>query len=521
VAEPSASTNSAQTFDVPAGTSSLSRRTVDAFAWGLLTESLRLVLLLAVQITLARLLPVEAFGLLAVAMLVVNFGSRLSEIGTASAIIQRSELSSRHVRAGFTLALLCGTTMTVAIWFGAPVAAVLFKVPTVTPILRLIGWVFAFDSIGSTAEALMQRRMDYRRLLFVSIVSYGVGYGILGITLSILGFGVWALAWATVAQAVMKSAMLLVLCPHPMAPYLFGRETRELLKFGIGMTLSKLATFAAQNGDYFVVARTLGLTALGLYSRAYQLMCLPIYQFSAILNAVLFPAYSSIQHDVDRLRRGYLTALSVSSIVVFPVLTVLAVAAPEVMGGVFGRQWAPAVVPLQILCAGGACYCIYNLADSLVRAKGAVYTKFLCHTIFALAVFMFARAGAAWGITGVSVGVTSAIAVVYLLMARLSLRLTACTWSLFFRAQLPAVAVSGAAGIAGLLIATALRATGISALVILGATALACGVVALVTVFILPSSWHSQTVRAGLCHGKAQANGILAAIRRRYVPEIL
>src|SRR5262249_48614827 len=222
------------------------------------------------------------------------------------------------------------------------------------------------------------------------------------------------------------------------------REAQQLLNFGFGQTLARLATFAAQNGDYFVVSRWLGTTALGYYSRAYQLMCLPIYQFSSILNAVLFPAYATIQTDPERLQRGYLGSICLSAIVVFPALTTMGVVATELMTGAFGPQWAPAAAPLQILCAAGACFCIYNLADSLVRARGAVYLKFFYHSIYALAVFGGAIAGSRWGITGVAIGVVGANGLVYLLMARLSLRLTGSGWRLFLLAQLPAVAVSGA-----------------------------------------------------------------------------
>ena len=276
---------------------SLSSRTADAFAWRFVSESAKLVLQIAVQIILARLLPVEAFGLLAVASLVVNFGSRVSEIGTGPALIQRSTINSTHVRVAFSLSVVCGALVTAGIWFGAPLTAAMFKADAATPVLRLIGLVFVVGGIGTTAEALMLRRMDYRRLLRVELVSYAFGYAMVGISLAFLHYGVWALAWATVAQTILKTIMLMVMSPHPVRPCLARTESRQLLNFGIGMTLGRLASFAAQNADYFVVGRWLGTTALGLYSRAYQLMCLPIYQFSSILNSVLFRAYSSIQTD--------------------------------------------------------------------------------------------------------------------------------------------------------------------------------------------------------------------------------
>jgi PST family polysaccharide transporter len=492
----------------PTGHDSLAQRTVTAFTWRLASESSRLILQLAVQIILARLLPVEAFGLLAAAMVVVNFGSRLSEIGVAPAIIQRATLSPVHVRVGFWIAILSGVVMSAGIWAGAPLAASVFTMAAVTPVLRALGLTFAIAAVGATAEALLQRQMDYRRLLVVEVVSHGLGYGALGIVLALAGAGVWALVWATLAQATIKSSLLLVVAPHSIRPALARREASELLRFGVGMTMSRLATFAAQNGDYFVVGRWLGAAALGLYTRAYQVMCLPIYQFSGILNVVLFPAYSSIQTDLERLRRGYLTSLAVSSLVVFPVLTLTAVIAPELMTGVFGPQWAPAVRPLQILCVGGACYCIYNLADSLVRARGVVYVKFAYHTVYAISVVLATYTGSRYGIVGVSIGVVAAIGVIYLLMAHLSLRLTHCSWRAFLRAQAAATMVSAVVAAVGMPIALASRAAALDPIVSIAMTTLASGVAALLAVFSLPAQWHCAAVQRIVSRARQQATAL-------------
>src|SRR6476660_3887623 len=96
---------------------SLSKITSDAFAWRLVTEASRLVLAVGVQVILARLLPVAAFGMLAIAMLVVNFGTNVSELGTAPALIQRETITPTHVRVAFSLALLTGAGLTIAMGF--------------------------------------------------------------------------------------------------------------------------------------------------------------------------------------------------------------------------------------------------------------------------------------------------------------------------------------------------------------------------------------------------------------------
>lgn len=498
---------------------SLSKFTLDAFLWRLLSESSKLVLQVGVQITLARLLPVETFGLMAIAMVVMNLGARVSEMGTGPALIQRPTITATHVRVAFTLSVLFGSSLSIAIWFGAGVAGTLFKAPAVTSALRLMGLAFVFTSFGATADALLQRRMDYRRLLRVELVSYAFGYAVVGIVLALLGYGIWALAWAVVAQTIVRTAMLLLMLRHPARPCLRRRETQELLNFGVGMTLGGLASFAAQNSDYFVAARWLGTTALGLYSRAYQLMYLPIYAFASILNLVLFPAYSTIQTDRERVARGYLSSVSLSALVAFPVYAAVAIAAPEVMTGVFGPPWAPAATPLRILCLAGAFYCVYNLADSLVRALGAVYEKFFYQAIYAFAVFAGAYACRGWNIVGVASAVLGSTALVYLLMAHVSLRLTHSGWRPFFRAQLPGLAVSAAVVAIALPAAIALRAAGAPPLIVLGGTLTAAAAAAAATALTLPRRWFTANVREMVAYATATGVEMAAGVLRRYRPE--
>ena len=505
----------APTDDTTASGASLSRRTAGAFAWRFTSETSKLALQLSVQITLARLLPVEAFGLLAVAMLVINFGTRLYEIGTGPAIIQRLALTDVHIRVAFTLSLLSGTLFTLIVWLGAPAIASLFRAEPVTPVLRVIGLVFLIGSISTTAESLLQRRMDYRSLLTIEIVSYAVGYAAVGIGLALLHQGVWSLAWATLSQAALRSTMLLAKVRHPARLSLAGREVRDLMNFGIGMTLSRIASFSAQNADYFVVSRWLGTVALGLYSRAYQLMLLPIYQFSSIINVVLFPAYSSIQDDCARLRHGYLASITAASMVAFPAFTMLAIVAPELMTGVFGPQWSGAARPLQILCIAGAAYCIYSLADSLTRAKGALYVKFLYQSIYALCVFGGAMLARSRGISGVAVAVLGATVVAYLLMAHLSLRLTHTGWRPFLHAQLPAIAICSVVAAAGILVASLLRAAGAGALAVCVVTLMCASAVAVVAAFAFPSRYQNQSVVEGLVAVRSYGFEQLVALRCR------
>jgi len=469
-------------------TSSLFQRTMSAFAWRFISESSKFGLQLSVMMVLGRLLPVESFGLLTLCMVVINFASK-AQIGVASALVQRSEISEKDIRVAFSLSVVSGTILTTTIWYGSPEIASLFRAPELTLVLRLISISFLFTSFGAIAEALLERRLDYRSLLQVELCSYGIGFCGVSIVLALLHYGVWSLAWGTIAYSFFRNTLLFCRTPHPVMPLLLRSEVRAFLNFGSGTTLSRLANWAAANADYFVVGRWLGTAALGLYSRAFQLMSLPMYQFASVLSYVLFPAYSRIQKDNVRLRHAYFGSVFFCSLGTLPILASIVIVAPDLMTGFFGSQWSSAARPLQVLCVGGIFQCMYNLSDSLSRAKGAVYWKFSCHVIYAICVFVGALLGRGWGITGVAVGVVVGMAVIYLLMAKLSITLIRGTWLEFFRAQAPgAMLAIAAAGIAWPTVVLA-RWAELPHVPIVVIGLLVSSTAAVITFGLLPESW--------------------------------
>ena len=217
-----------------------------------------------------------------------------------------------------------------------------------------------------------------------------------------------------------------------------------------------------------------------------------MYEFSSVISCVLFPAYAKIQNDTDRLRRAYLGAICLSFLVIMPALTMLAVTAPDLIAVCFGAAWRGAALPLQILCIGGVFQCMYNLADSLARAKGAVYWKLSCHTIYAGCVFVASFIGSRWGITGVAAGVVIAMSVIYVLMARLSLHLTRAGWTEFFLSQLPGSIVAASVAFVAIPTAVMLRSTRLPHFLILAVTLILSLASAFISGVLLPRVWLNK-----------------------------
>lgn len=454
---------------------SLTHRTTSAAQWRFASAAVAAMARFAIGVLLARLLVPADFGVVALAFVVLGLAGPLGDLGIGRAVVQRADLTQRHVRTGFTLALLLGIGMAVLLASVAPVAALLLGDPRVTSVLRWLSVGFAVQGAGVVAGALLQRRLDFRRLFVIDTCSYVLGYGAAAVTLALFGYGVWSLVWGGLAQSLLSSCALLGVVRHPVRPGLARRELEELLNFGFGASVSACINYVALNADNFVVGRWMGASSLGLYNRAYSLMNLPHTYAASAISGVLFPAFAKVQTETARLRRAYLLATRFTAMLAASAMVTMAIAAPHLVRGLYGPRWIGVVGPLQILCGAGYFRALYHLGGGVAQSVGRVYSEMWRQAVYAALVIAGALTGARHGLWAVAVGVSVAILYMFFATGQLALRATGTTWRAYFGSQIAALATAVTTCAVALYIRLLLEArhasSGITALAIVTAAA--------------------------------------------------
>jgi len=459
----------------------LTRATMRGLFWTFLSSGAQALLQLLVLVLLARLLPPASFGIVQAALLVIGFSSIFSQLGVGPAVVQRPGLNSAQIRTGFTLSWLFGAAMTLLTWLLAPVMARFFHMEELNAVVRVMSGVFLIQGASVVAESLVQRELRFRLLAITEIVAFTGGFGVVGVAMALLGFGLWSLVGANLTQAVLKAVLLLALQPHQKRFMLDRSAIKELLYFGGGFTAARLGNYLAGQGDSLVVGRWLGADALGLYGRAYQLMTAPATLLGQAVDRALFPAMARVQHDSARLVLAYRRGVALLALVMLPVSIPLCVFAREVTLALLGPSWEGAVRPLQIFALGLLFRTSYKMSDSIARATGAVYRRAWRQGVFGVLVTLGAWFGRHWGISGAALGVTVAIGINFVLMAHLSLTLADMRWRAFWEAHVPAMRLAAILGAESFMLAVGLRAWGLSPSVILAVS----GIVLSVTVLLL------------------------------------
>ena len=334
---------------------SLTARTASGLRWSYLGSAGLMLANLAYTATISRLLDPVAFGLMALANLVVLFGQFFAHMGLSSALVHKPELSKDEIRAASTAGIVFGAACFAVVWLLTPAICDLFRQPALSPVLRTLSVSFLIVGWSTTGEGLLRRELRFRQLATLTIGAYVFGYLIVGVGSALLGAGVWSLVAGSLVATAVMAGWQYALVRHPIRPALRWEPYRTVCGFGMRLSGAHLLDYVGSNLDTFTVGRFTSTAVLGQYTRAYYVVFQPLGNYVAqALTSVLFANVSRIQHEVARLRRAYLSLLSLGGVVLFPVCAGVAVAAPELVLVVLGPQWdqVAGMVPWFALAAG-------------------------------------------------------------------------------------------------------------------------------------------------------------------------
>src|SRR5947209_7001304 len=184
----------------PSAPDGLTKRAVRGTAWSALATAGKQLLTLASVATVARILGPQAYGIIAMAAIVIGFINNFRDLGTAVAIIQRPSVCRSLLSSLFWINIGIGAGMCLLVSAGSPVFAGFFNSPQLSPVLRVLAISFLIASAGVVHNALLNRAMSFRALALIDLISATLTY-VTALLCALGGLGVWALVFANVMNS--------------------------------------------------------------------------------------------------------------------------------------------------------------------------------------------------------------------------------------------------------------------------------------------------------------------------------
>jgi PST family polysaccharide transporter len=302
---------------------------------------------------MSRLLPPQAFGLLAMIAALTEILDQIRDFGLSAATIQKTDITHEQVTALFWINSAIGLAVALALFASAPFLAEFYGQPELTDITRWLALAFVISGATTQHWALLRRQMRFK-----TVASIDVGSEMLGMATAVVAALAGAGFWALVAQRL-ASSMAVMLATWSTSRWRPGRPRRcsgmrPLLVFGGSVTGFGIVNILGRNIDQVLIGWYWGPLSLGLYERAYKLLMNPINTVTVPLYSVGMPALSRLHEDPTRYRRAYVSLSEKLAMLTVPAAALMVVTADWIVALLLGAQWhdsAPIVAWLGVAAA--------------------------------------------------------------------------------------------------------------------------------------------------------------------------
>lgn len=358
---------------------------------------------MAATIFMARLLTPEDYGIIAMVTSITGFVLLFKDIGLTQAIIQKEYVTQDEVSQIFWLNVLIGLLLGVIILLMGPALSHFYKEPRLTNITRVFASVGILGGLAAQHTALLNRQMQFKKLALITVLSSSISLAT-GILLAYNDWGYLSIAYMTLTQAIVQTLLYWILCNWRPNAFKLTKQIKHYINFGAGITGFNTINYFSRNLDNILIGKLIGASALGLYSRAYQLLMLPISQIRDPLNAVGIPALSTLNEQPEKYRTYYKEFLFLFAFFSMPAVVLLFICAEPLILLILGSKWISAAPIFRLLAVTALIQPIASTRGMILISTGQSKRYFKWGIWNAVAVIFAFVAGIQWGVTGVAVG---------------------------------------------------------------------------------------------------------------------
>ncbi|WP_018141266.1 lipopolysaccharide biosynthesis protein [Thioalkalivibrio sp. ALJ7] len=348
----------------------LGNKVASGAAWMMGLRTFQRFMGLISTVILARILVPEDFGLVAMAFALYALVEMIGAFGLDLALIRDQKAERRHYDTAWTIKLIYQSLGALALILAAPHAAAFFddgRVEAIVYAFAAISFLHGFENIGIVA---FRKELTFRKEF---LFGFGKKASAVVVTIAMAFYlqSYWALVLGSLTSAIVGLSLSYGM--HPFRPRLSLSGWRDLIGFSAWITFNNAAMYGQGRGPDWIVGRLEGAAGLGAYRVASDIAKLPSSELYAPIMRAVFPGFAKVSHDLPRLRRGYLLAQGMVTLLTVPAaLGMVGVAAPLIWL-LLGENWLVTIPLVQVLAILGATRILHGNRFSLFMALNKPY----------------------------------------------------------------------------------------------------------------------------------------------------
>ncbi len=322
-----------------------------------------------VSIVLARLLAPEVYGSLALVTVFINLLNTFISCGMGTALIQKKDADDLDFSTLFYFNITMCTVLYIALFFISPIIAAFYEDITLTPVLRVLGITLLISGVKNIQSASVSRNLQYKRFFFATLGGT-VTAAIVGITMAVSGYGIWALVAQSLINNFIDTVILFFTVKwRPKLIFSFKR-LKYLFGYGWKLLASSLLEKLYIELRQLIIGKVYTKADLAFYNKGSTFPGLAIDNIISAIDSVLLPTMSREQDDITRVKAMMRRSIRTSTYIIAPMMIGLAVCAKPLISLILTDKWLDSVFFMRIFCISYMFYPIHTANLNAIKAMG-------------------------------------------------------------------------------------------------------------------------------------------------------
>lgn len=335
-------------MDAPNREDTLTQRTKEGLVWNTLLPFGLQVFRFVVSILIARILEPRDFGIMGIASIVVFYSDSFTNFGFSTALIQKKEISEKHVQSVFSINLGVSTFLAIGLWFASGSLAGYFAIVELEDVFQALSVVFLITTFSLIPETLLRRNVEFRTVSQIQFLR-GTSGAIIALVLAWMDFRYWALVIGLIGSNLLTAAVIILKVRWRPCLVYHHQSVKEIFEFSLWNFFNSQARLVNDYVDKFIIGKVLGPILLGFYEKAFTIAYMPVESVANQICGVMFSAFSRYQDEPDKLLEYYRKSLITISALCFPLCGGLMSVSSHFTVACLGGKWTPIIPSFNVL----------------------------------------------------------------------------------------------------------------------------------------------------------------------------
>ncbi|MFL2707197.1 MAG: oligosaccharide flippase family protein [Gammaproteobacteria bacterium] len=352
----------------------------NAFIWSTLNNFSKLLFTFITPIVLARLLGPEAFGLIAMAFVLVGLSQIFIDFGSSEAIVKSKSITPKFLSTLFWFNLSICILVFCIVLALTPLIANFFDREQLRILIPALSFGMFFQVLCIVPTSLFKREKNFKSLTISEFISRAVS-SVLAIMSAIYGAEVYSLVVLSVTQSLIFSILIRFQSKSSIKTYFSLKYIRLVFSFTASLFYIKVINHFERQSDRLFIGPDFGDFLLGVYSRG-QAFQKAIQRFiTGSFNPVFFSVITrenSYSYLESSLRQSYQGLF----LLMYPLFLYFSFCSEDLVLFLLGGEWKFMSNLLPYFACLFLVRPFQKVNQEIIKAKGNMFFLVKCFSIF-------------------------------------------------------------------------------------------------------------------------------------------